>query len=236
MHDANCFITLTYDEDHIPEDWSLDKTVFQKFMKRLRKRFAHLRIRYFHCGEYGEQFGRPHYHACLFGIDFPDRVRFSESCDTSAILESVWGLGFCTVGDVNFESAAYVARYVMKKVTGEAALDHYGRVNPVTGEWFRCEPEYTTMSRRPGIGAPWLSEFGEETYRDDSVVMRGVEMKPPRFYDKQFELVDAERLEEVKRQRVLRGRSFAEERTPARLAVREKVKKAQCELLKRKLK
>ncbi len=84
---GNCFITLTYDEEHLPQDWSLDKSHFQKFMKRLRKRYPQ-KIRYYHCGEYGENcrhgihttlcpgcnVGRPHYHAILFNIDFHDRV------------------------------------------------------------------------------------------------------------------------------------------------------------------
>ena len=167
LHENNCFITLTYDDAHLPSDLSLNLVHFQKFMKRLRKRFGD-GIRFFHCGEYGENFGRPHYHACLFNFDLPDRVLWSTRSGvnlyTSHILSSLWPFGFVTVGDVTFESAAYVARYVMKKVTGKNAQDHYEWVHPITGQVYERAPEYVTMSRRPGIGKGWLEKYMSDVF------------------------------------------------------------------------
>src|SRR6185436_16893236 len=130
--------------------------------------------RYFHCGEYGEQLGRPHYHALLFNYDFDDKRFFSQrggnSVYTSDKLSRLWGNGFSVIGEVTFDSAAYVARYVMKKVTGVRAEEHYqGR-----------RPEYTTMSRRPGIGKGWYEKFKTDVYPRDRVVVRGVHTRPPR--------------------------------------------------------
>lgn len=130
MHKQNCFITLTYNEENRPYNDDLNYQDFQLFMKRLRERFQGTTIKFYMCGEYGPKLGRPHFHACLFGIDFPDRklwkVTDSKSkLYRSEILEKLWTKGFSSVGDVNFESAAYVARYIMKKVTGEAAELHY---------------------------------------------------------------------------------------------------------------
>lgn len=129
MHKQNCFITLTYDDKHLPEDHGLHYKHFQDFMKRLRKKYG-AGIRFYMCGEYGEQLGRPHFHACIFGMDFADKKLWKTTGSKSKLyrsaeLEKLWTFGFSSVGDVNFESAAYVARYIMKKVTGEAATEHY---------------------------------------------------------------------------------------------------------------
>ena len=154
LHADNCFITLTFDDSHLSHTGTLITSDFQKFMKRLRKEFSGRRIRYFHCGEYGEKLGRPHHHACLFGFDFSDKVLWSVRSNVklyrSPTLDRIWGQGYCTIGDVNFESAAYVARYVTKKITGEVAVDHYKvGVDVSTGEVISKKPEFVTMSRRP---------------------------------------------------------------------------------------
>lgn len=227
LHEDNCFITLTYANEHLPPDGSLDKRAFQLFMKRLRKRFSDERIRYYHCGEYGDRYGRPHYHACLFGFDFADKVAWTVRAGfpvwRSPDLEILWPFGNSEIGSVTFESAAYVARYIMKKITGNGAAAHYG---PRT-------PEYTTMSRRPGIGRPWFDRYGSEVYPADSVVMRGVLMKPPRYYDLQHELQNGPESLEVARSR--RRKRRREDETPERLAVREKCTEARLSRLERKM-
>ena len=127
LHKENCFITLTYNDEHLPEHGHLIYRDFQLFMKRLRKRTG-VRVRFYMCGEYGENFGRPHFHACLFGYNFPDLVRWKAGKSTlyrSKLLESLWTDGYSSVGEVSFESAAYVARYILKKVTGDDAEAHY---------------------------------------------------------------------------------------------------------------
>ena len=143
-HRENCFLTLTYDEEHCPRNLSLDYSEFQRFMKRLRKKFRGKRIRFYMCGEYGEQFARPHFHACIFGLDFEDKVLFSSSGGnklwTSATLDALWPFGFSSIGEVTFESAAYVARYCLKKVNGDLAKDHYSMVDLETGEVYEKRP------------------------------------------------------------------------------------------------
>ncbi len=212
MHEAsqyndNCFITLTYDDDNLPANNSLDKTAFPKFMRRLRKKFKHQRIRYYHAGEYGDQFGRPHYHACIFNLDFPDKTPWSLRGDQqvyrSALLEKLWPYGNSEIGSVTFESAAYVARYIMKKVLGDetAKTLRYEHTNTTTGEITRQQPEYATMSRRPGIGKNWFDKYRCEVYAADSVIMRGKEMKPPRYYDGLYELQEPELMDTIKQAR-----------------------------------
>lgn len=231
-HTENSFITLTYSPENLPADGSLNLQHFTKFMKRLRSRLAPRRIRFFHCGEYGEKFSRPHYHAIIFGYDFPDRVYYKtvneQKYYNSVLLDSVWGLGYCVIGDVTFDSCAYVARYVVKKVTGDAALDHYWHLNEVTGELNRVTPEYCSMSLKPGIGAEWFKRFGDQVQAWDSVVMRGFEMRPPRFYEGLYDPIDLEAVKFGRSSKVREG-----DTTPERLLVREKVKRAQLLHLKR---
>lgn len=175
--DNNSFITLTYDPEYMPSDMSLHKEDFQKFMKRLRKNSG-LKIRYYMCGEYGELHGRPHFHACLFGYKPDDLYVWSiHDCVKlyrSPFLEKCWPFGFVTVGDVTYESAAYVARYVLKKKTGLIAEEHYnGRL-----------PEYTNMSLKPGIGQTYFEKYSEEIYNRDFVIIRdGIKAKVPRYFD-----------------------------------------------------
>jgi len=227
LYDQNCFITLTYAPEVVPPEGTLVKGHFQKFMKRLRKRFANQRIRFFHCGEYGEKFERPHYHACLFGFDFSDKVYLKAvngyPLYTSEILGSLWPFGYSTIGSVSFESAAYVARYITKKVTGDNAAEHYGK----------RLPEYVTMSRRPGIASDWFSKFRSDVYPDDFIVLRGRRMKPPKFFDKLHEVNDPEgfHLVKVGRAKALLAR---EEEDSFRLRVREVVKGSQVTSLKRR--
>ncbi len=222
-------------------------------MKRLRKKNPDSKIRYFHAGEYGEQENRPHHHACLFGYNLPDRKLWKMSddirLDTSDYLDATWGKGFSTVGDVTFESAAYVARYIMKKVNGDKAelidpqtgLKHYDRVHLFTGEITSVLPEYTTMSRGGsvkgscGIGATWLDTYVSDVYPADHVIINGHETRPPRYYDSKFEILDPDAMEEIKQRREKKMERYRQDNTPERLASREQVKLAQLSQLKRGL-
>ncbi len=236
LYDDNCFITLTYHEQHLPWASSLDKSAFPKFMKRLRKRYPDERIRYFHCGEYGDRFGRPHYHALLFGFDFHDKEdipsRGKNPVWRSHVLEKVWPYGRSEIGSLTFESAAYCARYVTKKITGALADDFY-TVDTPDGNVAKITPPYATMSRRPGIGMEWYKQFKCEVYAADSVVVRGKEMKPPRFYDGQFELENPEGMRAIKRARA-EGRNENEQRS-SRLLARRAVVEANLAIKERSL-
>jgi len=195
LHRFNCFLTLTYRDDE--RAVSLNYTDFQLFMKRLRARFPKDVIRFFCCGEYGETNPatgvrdggkyRAHFHAILFNFNFPDRVpcRMLGRADLhkSALLDELWRHGDCKIGEVTFESAAYVARYAMKKVTGDLAASVYTVVLP-DGTMLEREPEMLVMSKRPAIGREWFQRFGKHVYVRDKVVARGKEMQPPRYYDK----------------------------------------------------
>lgn len=228
-HDRNCFITLTFDDDHLPDDGSICVRDMQLFMKRLRKKFG-AGVKHLYCGEYGEENWRPHYHAILFNCDFPDRKVFKRlasgfTIDTSAILGDLWPYGFSSVGAASFESAAYVASYCLKKVTGELAEGHYYReIKPNVWDW--VEPEFARMSK--GIGLAHLLEFSSDIYPANVVVTRGGRVGvPPRYYAKKFaELSDenARMLDDIKEQRALMGAAEAWNSTPERLAVREQVR------------
>lgn len=245
LHEKNAFITLTYAPEHLPEDHSLKKQDFQLFMKRLRKKRKGQKIKFYHCGEYGENLGRPHYHACLFNVWFPDAVKVKDQNGRrtykSDELEKIWGKGFCTVQHLTHESAAYCASYVTKKVTGDRAKEHY-RVEVVdeqTGELtgpFDLEPEYATMSLRPAIGKGWYEKYKGETYPEDFVITgQGRKAKPPRYYDKLFREENPSGMTEVERRRHIARLKRAKDNTEERLRVKEKVKLAKLNQKSRRL-
>ncbi len=241
LHEKNSFITLTYRDDELPPGNSLDKQHFPNFIKRfrknLRKRSHDLNqetpetLRYFHCGEYGDDSGRPHYHACLFGQDFSeDRKLFKNDKRgyplwTSKALDDLWQKGHSIIGALTFESAAYVARYIMKKQTGPGAEEHY----------HGTQPEYVTMSRRPGIGASWYEKFGDEIRRDDFCVVQRKKARPPRFYDLEFQKQFPEKYEATKIKRIRQAEKHQANNTPERLQVREEVQIAKERRLTRDL-
>lgn len=244
LYEKNCFVTLTYSDVHLPRSGSLEKVELSGFIKRLRKRHG-AGIRFYACGEYGGQFGRPHFHVCFFNFEPADAklwsVRDGVRLFVSADLDALWNRGFVTVGEVNFESAAYVARYVMKKLTGaqaeaiqvDGAPGPYSRLDEETGEVYQVAPEFTLMSRRPGIGKPWLDRYMADVYPGDFVVLRGVKMKPPRYYDDQYGKVFIDAHAEMKAERRRKGRGQAWNNTPARLQVREKITLSRLSRLKR---
>ncbi|AXL14478.1 replication initiator protein [Microviridae sp.] len=242
LYSDNCFITLTYNDAHLPSDLSLDLAHFQKFMKRLRKKFGS-NIRFFHCGEYGENFGRPHYHACLFNFDFSDKkiwMRTGKNNSTilyrSETLEKLWPYGYSSIGDVTFQSAAYVARYIMKKVTGEAADEHYNFVMPDTGEVFYRRPEYTTMSRRPGIGKLWFDKYSDDVFPSDYIIINGKKVKPPKYYDTCYEFSNPIDFKSIKINRNKAVSVHLDNNTPDRLLIREEIQSLKLTQLKRTLK
>lgn len=207
MHEAslypeNSYITLTYSPQYLPEHSTLVYKHYQDFMKRLRKHFKSNKsnpVRFYMCGEYGDLNARPHYHAILFNVGFTD-LKYWQTTPagfklyTSATLSKLWPFGHSSVGAVSFESAAYVARYVMKKQTGKDAHVSYAVIDHETGEVLTDSqgniisrvPEFNKMSNRPGIGFGWLFKYVSDVYPRDSVLMRNRLLKVPRYYDKIF--------------------------------------------------
>lgn len=244
LHFMSSFVTLTYDDEKL---WrtSLDYRDFQLFMKRLRKELAFFDVtlwtwlpRFYMCGEYGDITRRPHFHVLLFGLYFSDRVFYGRSGSgaqlyTSAMLDDIWANGRAWIGDVTFESAAYVARYCMKKITGTAAATHYEAVDGLTGEILQLEPEFNSMSLKPGIGKAWYDKYGKELALHDSVVINGREIPVPRYYDELLKKIDPIHYDMIAFHRTEKV-DFADN-TAARLAVKEAVTKARLFLKKRSL-
>jgi hypothetical protein len=248
MHEENCFITLTYDDDHLPEYQSLKKDDFQKFMKRLRQwcrredeelNLPYRKIRFYGCGEYGDNTKRPHYHICIFGLMFHDRQLWKKDGDIklyiSEDLQKLWKFGFTTVGSLTFETAAYTARYCMKKAKGKNKENAYDRIDADTGEIIKIEPEFARMSRRPGIGTDWYNKFNKEVFPNDSVVVQGAQVKPPKFYFNKLEKQMPRCHTELKALRKKYALSNKDKNTLAKLHTRRIVKESQLKQLTRSL-
>ena len=217
-HKSSYFVTLTYDEAHVPIHYysdpatgealpsmSLVKRDFQLFMKRLRKKFGE-GIRFFAAGEYGSQTFRPHYHAIIFGLELHDLVPYKRSAQgfqyfNSASLQEVWPNGFAVVAPVTWETCAYTARYVMKKLTGPEA-EFY--------ENFNIVPEFSLMSRKPGIARQYYEDHPdlyEHEFINISTEKGGRKFRPPKYYDKLF---DVDCPEESARLKAVRQKMAAE--------------------------
>lgn len=206
MHKENCFVTLTYADEHLPNGNTLVKEDLRLFFKRLRKRLYPLKIRYFACGEYGseEYSSRPHYHAIIFGFFPQDSQAFKRLPGgvlyNSDFLDSVWNKGFVGVNNTSFELAQYCAKYVIKKMTTEATkqklVEKYGDKykHVVTQEEHYKEriPEYAVMSRGGngydgkqlgGIGSTYYEKYKDEIWTTDTIPGgNGKNFKPPVYY------------------------------------------------------
>lgn len=235
------FVTLTYSPENLPPNGELVKSDFQKFFKRLRRKWPEKGLRYYMCGEYGSENLRPHYHSIVFGTDFRpwEPLNLSpwnkEPYYTSPSLSERWGLGHVQVAPVTFESAAYVARYIMKKAYGQAS-PQVARTDLKTGELQELEPEYTKMSRFPPIGEKWLQKYHADVYPHDFCVLSdGRKVKPPKAYDRFMQQKFPALMDEIKQQRRESAQERAKDSTPERLAVREEVQRLRANKLVRSL-
>jgi len=238
FHKTACFLTLTYDKEHLPENGNLpkvgiDKSTgeisrpehWQNFAKKLR--YHEGPFRFLMCGEYGEEKNRCHYHAIILGHDFHQDREFyktSESGDklyTSKELEKSWDKGFHTIGSVSLDSASYVAGYIQKRITGKKAQAHYSRVNETTGKPFRQNPEFGTMSRNPGLGRRWIETYYADVYPYDEIIIDGKRSSPPAYYDKWYEEHFPEKWEDVKQRRAAKARLHIEDNSPERLKAKK---------------
>jgi len=206
MHENSYFVTLTYNPENVPEGGTLVKMHLQQFIRNLRDQNPQEKIRYYACGEYGSQGHRPHYHILLFGHRFsrghnhgvPDDLVLhsrnkqpGQQLYTSKSLEKLWPYGFSTVAEFTQATALYVAKYSLKKITGDLAEKHYqGRI-----------PEFALMSLKPGIGAGWFDKYTNDVYMKDFFTINGRKFKPPRYYDKLLEKKRPKCLEYIKNKR-----------------------------------
>lgn len=221
MHEENMFLSLTYNDDNLPENATLVKKDVQLFLKRLRKFLEPIKIRYYACGEYGETNNRPHYHIIIFGFWPADSQYYKHSSGgnlyTSEDIAKIWKKGYAVFGTVNWETASYTSSYVTKKISGEKEKEHYkGRL-----------PEFAIMSRRPGVGYSFYKKYEDEIKKHDSVVCRGKEMRPPRYYDKILAKDDQKLLDEKKDKRNLfifdKKGNLKDDFKPERLKLRKKL-------------
>lgn len=230
LHEENQFLTLTYKE--APP--TLNHDHFSAFIKRLRASIYPKKISYYMCGEYGEQTKRPHYHAIIFGHWFPDTKQYNLTKEErwirmSPTLEKLWGHGYCTTGEVNQTTAAYVARYVVQKINAEGHYDYTdqdGVVHPGV-------PPYNCMSTRPAIGKQWFDKYEDDLYTFDYAIdHNGNKQRIPTYYDKLRDRKKGD-ISDIKANRELNAMQYWENNTDARLKVREQVAKAKQRQLKR---
>ena len=219
-HSSNYFITLTYDDLHIPRSYygdpssgealpslTLRKRDIQLFFKRLRKQTGQ-HFKFYCCGEYGENTHRPHYHFIIFGLELDD-LKFLRNSDnfnyyTSDTIAKAWSvydnfnsvrtpLGFHMVCNVSWETCAYVARYVTKKLNGSAA-DFY--------DTFNIEREFCLMSRKPGIGRQYFDDNFDDILKYQKINIStptgGRQFRPPRYYDKLFDIIVPDEMSDIR--------------------------------------
>lgn len=187
--DFNAFVTLTYDEGHLPPDGGLVPEHVQRWLKRLRKVLSGVQespdgrkpIRFFLVGEYGERRARPHYHALLFNCRLPEERRVGKELFEADVLSSTWAFGSAAFGRVTPASASYTAGYSLKKVYGSRADSFYEVVDPSTGECITLQREFCRMSLKPGIGFYWYEKYRADL-RHGFVVRDGQKFGVPRFY------------------------------------------------------
>ncbi len=212
QYENNAFITLTYDPEHLPKarvvtdvntgevfEWpSIDLDEISNFMKDLRRFYEYhynfKGIRFYGCGEYGEESGRPHYHILVFNLPVPDKVYWftnheHENIYISDSISKIWGKGIVTIGDVTWNSAAYVARYVVKKQKGTTkGLVELPGKRLVTG----LVVEKPRMSIKPGIAYKYYDEHKNQFYENDEIVIsvrgKARTIKPPRYFDKLYDI------------------------------------------------
>lgn len=241
--DYNVFVTLTYDDEHLPWHGSLNKLHVSKFVRAVRDKFTGVQcapgsesrpIRFFACGEYGSRTQRAHYHVLLFNVFFENRVKHGKDTYYCPDLSSIWPYGSHLIGSLTPASAAYTAGYATKKVSGRLEREAaYEAVNPHTGEVVMRVPEFNLMSRRPGIGQYWYDRFKTDI-RKGFLVMDGKEVPVPRYYENKFVVDFPELAEEREYMRyVARMARDPGELSPDRLDVKRLVAEAKARFFRR---
>ena len=204
-HD-NWFLTLTYDDEHLPKNDNglptLKKADIKKFNKDLRRYFEyHYQvngIRFFAAGEYGDTTARPHYHGIYFNLPLNDLVflfqKEGSAYFNSPTLDKIWNKGFVVIADVCWDSCAYVARYVVKKQKGEGSKVY---------KELDITPEFCHMSRNPGIAFDYYEQNKDKIYKNDHITIPGGDrVKPSRYYDKKYDVEDPYTLALLKSKRI----------------------------------
>lgn len=219
-YNNNAFITLTYDQDHIKYNKKIDEETGEiskietlvpedltKFIKDLRRyykyHYNHEGIRFYACGEYGSKTERPHYHIICFNLPIEDKKIFFKNINGNNVylsesIQKIWGKGIISIGEVTWESAAYTARYVMKKMKGPGSEEYYKEKGVI--------PEFVRMSRSPGIAWDYYNDNKEKIYKNDEIILTNKKgkakvVKPSKYYDRLFDLDNPEAMKAIKEKR-----------------------------------
>ena len=188
-HSHNSFLTLTYNDENLPKNGTLDPDDTRKFLYKYRnnlKKAGYGKIRYYLVGEYGDKSERPHYHAAIFGVSCtgPEPRYYSGKkcqCEVCQITNETWGKGYIGIGTLENDSASYIAGYIQKtvKVEGQPIMGLTNKKDPLVQKWLKDRhPEYTRMSRKPGIGGDSIenvvkalnSRYGSQYMHDNGDV------------------------------------------------------------------
>lgn len=245
LHKKNAFITLTYNDENLPANMSLDVAIWKAFAHRLRKAIGP--FRFIHVGEYGAENFRPHYHALIFGQNFEeDRAVWHEDPATgrryyrSPKLAKLWPAGFHDIQDLSQEAANYVCQYAVKKIYGtsveaeERREQRYQRVDPTTGEVWQVAEETWTMSRRPGIGEQWIKKYKTDVFPLDHVIAKGREQRPPRYYLDKLKEMNEDEYTAVKQNRQQKAKDNAYRNEPGMRRAQAAITKAKLNLKPRR--
>lgn len=223
------FITITYDDEHLPlnqvknektgeiiQGATLCKKDLTDFIKRLRRHYEynynHQNIRFYAAGEYGETTKRPHYHICFFNLPIYTELKKLKNNElgqciwTNEEIEKIWGKGFIAIAKQSWETAAYTARYMLKKQKGENA-DWYYKSQAII-------PEFTQMSRKPGIAKDYYEKNKEKIYQNDEITLltgnKVRNIKPPKYYDNLYDIENHNEMEEIKLNRRINAQKRSE--------------------------
>jgi hypothetical protein len=225
------FLTLTYNDNHLPDDYSFNYSDVQKFLKRVRSHFLDEAITFYVVGEYGEENGRPHYHLLVFGFNLYDKDPCGSSSFTgdtryrSKLLDKLWGLGYTEVGSVTPQSIGYVIGYIQKRITGDMAQDHYSICNADTGEIISRVPEFSHMSLKRPIGKSYYQAYQNEIINNDRIVFDNITYKVPRYFDYLTKRYNPEKFEEILYNRLLKLRKVDPyEFSPERMRIKAEIK------------
>lgn len=207
QYERNCFITLTYNEENLPNPAFVSRREVQLFMKRLRQEISPLKIRFFATGEYGKKNKRPHYHLIIFNWFPEDAWLWKREKGVpyyrSSTLEKLWPKGFSMLGDVTYDSALYCAKY-MNKLYFDLEFEPIN-ADPEGDEdcpfWDMPTRPFVQMSNRPGIG---YNAVYDSDLTSDRIYVQGRSCKIPRYYLKVMER-DGIYLDEFKERRRVVG-------------------------------
>jgi len=225
MHDESAFLTLSFHEKYIDHDYSLRRETFTNFIKRYRKWAYPKKLRYFQCGEYGTKRGRPHHHCLIWGHQFEDFFESKYSDDQqkhmihrSRKLEELWGMGQCWIGEANYETAGYIAKYCTKNQTA-SEIEKYSKLGRLG--------EFNTFSTRPPIGIPWFRRYTSDCFPSDTCIINGFPHPVPKAYLRDYAKNHPEEARAVVRARIKSASAFTrrhpEECTPERDATKAEI-------------